>query len=58
MAVERLRVKRDVADALRGVRIAETLQNVITGDDDNSLFEIIVDWWIQSTPLIKFDVDA
>jgi len=48
LAVQRLRSKRDVADALRGVRVAERLRFLIAGvREDANMFEKFEGWWVQ-----------
>lgn len=54
MAVERLRNKRDVKNAFRGVKIPESIQQGLN-DDERELFETIVDWWIQSSNVSEFE---
>mmetsp|Transcript_113860 Transcript_113860/g.232955 ORF Transcript_113860/g.232955 Transcript_113860/m.232955 type:complete len:642 (+) Transcript_113860:134-2059(+) len=55
LAVERLRNKRDVKNAFRGVRIPELLQKELDATNhDGELFERIVDWWIQSSNVPEF----
>ena len=66
LAVERLRTKRDVKNAFRGVRIPELIQQGLLNDTttsttgasggggDRELFETIVDWWIQSSNVPEY----
>ncbi|OEU14685.1 hypothetical protein FRACYDRAFT_241237 [Fragilariopsis cylindrus CCMP1102] len=66
MAVERLRNKRDVKNAFRGVHIPELIQhqrklvdtnNYDNNDDydnDGDLFESILGWWIQSSNVPEY----
>jgi serine/threonine protein kinase len=58
MAVERLRVKSDVKDAFRGIRVAEKLQTLLEHNKDKDLFERIEGWWVQSNSLPDFSVGA
>lgn len=56
LAVERLRTKRDVKNAFRGVKIPEMIQHGLHDDShDEELFETIVDWWIQPSSLPDFE---
>jgi serine/threonine protein kinase len=54
LAVERLRFKGNVKDALRGVQIAEDIQRSLSNPNDKQLFEQILAWWIQSSALPEF----
>jgi len=56
LAVERLRNKREVKNAFRGVRIPELIQQGLKDDanGDGKLFETIVDWWIQSSDVQEY----
>ena len=64
LAVERLRTKREVRNAFRGVEIPERIRRELLpsgkngkdddGNDDADLFERILDWWIQPTGLPEF----
>eukprot|EP00978_Attheya_sp_CCMP212_P029341 scaffold103935_cov61-Attheya_sp.AAC.1 len=58
MAVERLRVKSDVKDAFRGIRVAEKLQTLLEHNKDKALFERIEGWWVQSNSSPDFLVGA
>jgi len=56
LAVERLRTKRDVKNALRGVQIPEMIrQGLHDNGNDGELFETIVDWWIQLSNIPEFE---
>jgi len=69
MAVERLRNKRDVKNAFRGVTIPDLIREGLrdgssnsssntgsssTTTDDGDLFETIVDWWVQPSNVPEF----
>ncbi|VEU34542.1 unnamed protein product [Pseudo-nitzschia multistriata] len=59
MAVERLRNKRDVKNAFRGVRIPDLIREGPEGGTpvdagDRELFETIVDWWVQASDVPEF----
>lgn len=56
MAVERLRNKRDVKNAFRGVKIPDLIREGLgdTNESDGELFERIVDWWVQSSNVPEF----
>ena len=53
LAVEPLRGKSDVKEALRGIRIAEHLESEMEGEEKN-YFERIEGWWFQSFSLPEF----
>lgn len=53
MAVERLRTKRDVKNAFRGITIPESIQQGVK-DSEKDLFETTVDWWVQSSNVMDF----
>lgn len=60
LAVERLRTKREVKNAFRGVEIPERIRKGLVDDDedDAELFERILDWWIQPSGLPEFERGA
>ena len=48
LAVQRLREKADVKDALRGIQIAQKLESILP-ENEQRFFEKIEGWWIQPT---------
>ena len=52
LAVERLRNKQDVRDAVQGVRVATILQDTVP---EPRYFETIHDWWIQDSDIRNDD---
>ncbi len=54
MAVERLRNKRDVKNAVRGVLLPGLIQQNLS-NAEKELFETIVDWWFQSSNVADFE---
>jgi len=55
MAVERLRTKKDVKNAVNGVRIPDRIRDTLSHpENDGALFETIVDWWFQPTNVKDF----
>lgn len=54
MAVERLRNKRDVKNAVRGVQLPGLIQQNLS-DAEKEFFETIVDWWFQSSNVADFE---
>jgi serine/threonine protein kinase len=57
LAVEPLRAKSDVKEALRGIRIAEHLESEMEGEDKKYV-ERIEGWWFQSSKLPEFTKHA
>lgn len=55
LAVERLRYKREVKNAFRGVRIPDLIREGLKNtNSDGELFETIVDWWVQSSNIAEY----
>lgn len=58
LSVQKLRGKDDVRDAFQGIQISDYLQEEMEKKGENgNLFEKILAWWIQPTPLPEFTID-
>ena len=56
LALEELRVRRDVNDAFSGIEISKKLQRVMEETHENvNQFERVDDWWVQSKGLADFE---
>ena len=59
MALEKLTSKGEANDEVRGIKVAQRIQNVLGEDsEDAKYFEFIHDWWIQKKPPNEYELQA